>query len=68
MRLALSNGEWTRERAIVGTVNQVHEQIQSFIDVGVTKFIFEMLGVTRDETRSLIFESLRPFIDGNQND
>jgi alkanesulfonate monooxygenase SsuD/methylene tetrahydromethanopterin reductase-like flavin-dependent oxidoreductase (luciferase family) len=52
--LALSDGKWTRERSIVGTPEQVREQIQAFQALGVTLFMCEIQGQSREDTLALL--------------
>ncbi len=56
--LALSNGKWTPERALVGTPEQVTEQIRGFVDLGVDYFMVEVLGAAHPATRALAFDAV----------
>ena len=55
---ALSNGEWTAERALVGTPEQVVKQIQQFVDLGVDYFMVEVLGLANPAIRRLVVEEV----------
>ena len=57
---ALSNGRWTQENAIVGTPEQVVDQIEAFKATGVTYFMVEVLGLTDPATRALVVEQVLP--------
>lgn len=59
---ALSDGEWTRERAIVGTPEQVIEQFQAFTALGVDYFMVEVLGLHDPATRALVLEEVLPYV------
>ncbi len=52
--LALSEGKWTQERAIVGTPGQVCEQIHAFMALGVTQIMCEIQGQTDAATLKLL--------------
>lgn len=58
--VALSDGQWTSARALVGTPAQVIDQISAFMDLGVDYFMVEVLGVAAPATRALLFESVLP--------
>ncbi|MEM7114304.1 MAG: LLM class flavin-dependent oxidoreductase [Chloroflexota bacterium] len=55
---ALSNGEWTTERALVGSPEQVIAQIQQFVDLGVDYFMVEVLGLADPAIRRLVVEEV----------
>lgn len=57
---ALSNGQWTKARAFVGTPRQVVEQMQPFIELGVNYFMLEVLGLPAPETTSLVLGEVLP--------
>ncbi len=59
--LALSDGRWTPDNAIVGTVDQVQHRIQQYVDAGVTRFMFGMLDAETEHTRDLIQTVLQSF-------
>lgn len=56
--LALSNGKWTQEKAIVGTPEQVVAEMQRFIEAGVDYFMMEVLGLTDPETKAMVLEEV----------
>ncbi|MCL4300261.1 MAG: LLM class flavin-dependent oxidoreductase [Anaerolineae bacterium] len=56
--LALSNGKWTKERALVGTPEQVVAEMQRFIEAGVDYFMMEVLGLTDPETKAMVLEEV----------
>jgi alkanesulfonate monooxygenase SsuD/methylene tetrahydromethanopterin reductase-like flavin-dependent oxidoreductase (luciferase family) len=58
--LALSNGKWTQERAIVGTPEQAVAEIQRFIEAGVDYFMMEVLGLSNPDTRAMVLEEVLP--------
>jgi alkanesulfonate monooxygenase SsuD/methylene tetrahydromethanopterin reductase-like flavin-dependent oxidoreductase (luciferase family) len=59
---ALGDGEWTRERAIVGTPEQVIEQFQAFTALGVDYFMVEVLGLHDPATRAMVLEEVLPYV------
>ena len=60
---ALSNGEWTKEQAFVGTPAQVVEQMQEFAELGVDYFMVEVLGLSDSETRGMVLEDVLPKLE-----
>lgn len=58
--LALSNGKWTQEKALVGTPEQVVAEMQRFIEAGVDYFMMEVLGLTDPETKAMVLEEVLP--------
>jgi alkanesulfonate monooxygenase SsuD/methylene tetrahydromethanopterin reductase-like flavin-dependent oxidoreductase (luciferase family) len=56
--VALSDGRWTRQNAVVGTPAQVIEQLQEFKALGVSYFMTEVLDITSAETRAAVDEVL----------
>lgn len=62
--LALSNGKWTKERALVGTPEQVVAEMQRFIEAGVDYFMIEVLGLSITETRAMVLEEVLPVFSG----
>ena len=62
--VGLSDGEWTTERALVGTPAQVVEQIQQFIELGVDYFMVEILGLSNPDIMDLVLEKVLPNVDG----
>ena len=59
---ALSSGKWTKNNALAGTPDQVVEQIQEFIDLGVDYFMVEVLNLTDPNTRRLVLEEVLPLV------
>lgn len=57
---ALSNGKWTRDKALVGTPTQVAEQLQQFIELGVDYFMVEVLDLPNPATRQMVLEEIFP--------
>lgn len=51
---------WTPENAFVGTPKQIVEQMQPFIDAGVTYFQFVVLGLPDHEVIDLLTEEVLP--------
>lgn len=62
--LALSNGKWTQEKALVGTPEQVVAEMQRFIEAGVDYFMMEVLGLADPETIALVLEEVLPKVGG----
>lgn len=62
--LALSNGKWTKERALVGTPAQVVTEMQRFIEAGVDYFMMEVLGLSNPETKAMVLEEVLPRVKG----
>jgi alkanesulfonate monooxygenase SsuD/methylene tetrahydromethanopterin reductase-like flavin-dependent oxidoreductase (luciferase family) len=62
--LAFSNGKWTKERALVGTPEQVVAEMQRFIEAGVDYFMMEVLGLSVPETRAMVLEKVLPKVKG----
>jgi alkanesulfonate monooxygenase SsuD/methylene tetrahydromethanopterin reductase-like flavin-dependent oxidoreductase (luciferase family) len=58
--LALSNGKWTKERALVGTPELVVTEMQRFIEAGVDYFMMEILGLANPETKTMVLEAVLP--------
>jgi alkanesulfonate monooxygenase SsuD/methylene tetrahydromethanopterin reductase-like flavin-dependent oxidoreductase (luciferase family) len=61
---ALSDGKWTKERAIVGTPPQAVEQLQQFINLGVDYFMVEVLGLSNPEIKHMVLEEVLPRVSG----
>ena len=51
---------WEREGAFIGSPAQVIEQMQSFMDLGVSRFILEILEFSDDEVIGLLVEDILP--------
>jgi len=60
--VALSDGEWTSERAIVGTPARVIEQIEAYKAVGVDYFMFMVQGADDPTIRALITDEVMPYV------
>jgi alkanesulfonate monooxygenase SsuD/methylene tetrahydromethanopterin reductase-like flavin-dependent oxidoreductase (luciferase family) len=58
--VALSNGKWTSEKAIVGTVAQVIDQLHQFIDLGVDYFMVEVLGLPDQDIVDRVLNDVLP--------
>lgn len=58
--LARSDAKWTSQRAIVGTVEQVIEQIQAFVDIGVQHFIVEILDIEDEWVQNTLCNEIFP--------
>lgn len=54
------DSKWTPENAFVGTPTQIVEQMQPFIDAGVTYFMFVVLGLPDPEIIHLLTEEVLP--------
>lgn len=52
--LALSDGKWTTERAIVGSPDQLRDQLQALIELGVTQVMCEIQGQNSAATLALL--------------
>ena len=51
---------WEREGAFIGSPAQVIEQMQSFIDLGVSRFILEILEFSDEEVIGILVEDILP--------
>jgi len=60
--VALSDGRWTRQNAVVGTPAQVIEHLQEFAALGVSYFMVEVLNLPNAETRAMLLEEVLPKI------
>lgn len=58
--LARSDGRWSRDNALVGTFEDVKQQIQAFIDIGVSRFMINVLGLVDSKVRKQVFNDLFP--------
>lgn len=58
--LARSEGQWHRDNALVGTIDEVKAQIQSFVDVGVTRFMVDILDLADDAVHEQVLGDLLP--------
>ncbi len=63
---ALSDGRWTRSNAIVGTVEQVVDQLQAFANIGVTGMQVEILGADQPERLELVRDRVLAAFSGGQ--
>ena len=59
---ALSDGKWTKERALVGTPTEVVEQLQQFIEFGVDYFMVEVLGLSNPDIMRIVLEEVLPIV------
>lgn len=57
---ALSDGEWTKANAIVGSVQEVIDQMSEFVDFGVSYFMVEILGLPQPDIARMVFEDVLP--------
>ncbi|MDQ7026360.1 MAG: LLM class flavin-dependent oxidoreductase [Anaerolineae bacterium] len=57
---ALSNGKRTKANAIVGSVQEVIDQLNEFVDFGVSYFMVEILGLPQPDIARLVFEDILP--------
>ncbi|MCY3720122.1 MAG: LLM class flavin-dependent oxidoreductase [Anaerolineaceae bacterium] len=55
-----NNRSWEREDGFVGSPAQVIEQMQSFIDLGVSRFILEILEFSDEEVIGILKEDILP--------
>ena len=55
-----SDGKWHNGNALVGTISEVRDLMQDFINVGVSRFIVEVLDVADAYVQSSILEELIP--------
>lgn len=62
--LALSSGQWTTDNALVGSVQQVIDLINQFVENGVTYFMVEVLDIANEATRGLLLEEVFPHVIG----
>jgi alkanesulfonate monooxygenase SsuD/methylene tetrahydromethanopterin reductase-like flavin-dependent oxidoreductase (luciferase family) len=62
--LALSNGKWTKERALVGTPEQVVAEMQRFSEAGVDYFMMEVLGLSNPTVKAMVLEEVLPRVKG----
>ena len=56
----LSDRVWTRERALVGTPQQVMEQVNAFEDLGVDYFMCDVLGLDNPLAKELFLSEILP--------
>lgn len=64
--LALSGGQWTRENAIIGSVQQVIDLTNQFVAGGVRYFMVEVLGIADADTLGMLLEDVLPHVDQYQ--
>ncbi len=55
---------WTRDNAFVGTPQQVIEQMQPFIELGVNYFMLDVLGRDNPDIQQLLLEEVLPHVTG----
>jgi alkanesulfonate monooxygenase SsuD/methylene tetrahydromethanopterin reductase-like flavin-dependent oxidoreductase (luciferase family) len=58
--LAVGKGKWTSQNAFVGTPQQVVEQIQPFVEAGVTYFVCAVQGLADPDVMGMILEEVMP--------
>jgi alkanesulfonate monooxygenase SsuD/methylene tetrahydromethanopterin reductase-like flavin-dependent oxidoreductase (luciferase family) len=58
--LALGKGKWTSQNAFVGTPQQVIEQMQPFVEAGVTYFVCEVQGLPDPDVIGMVLEEVLP--------
>ena len=58
--VALSDGRWTKDNAFVGTPQQAVELMQPFVELGVTYFMLEILGLPDSDVIGMVTEDVLP--------
>lgn len=58
--LSLSDGKWTVDRALCGTPEQVVEQMQALVALGVDYFFVEVLGLSDPAIKAMVLEDVLP--------
>jgi len=56
--------KWTRERAFVGSPQQIAEQMQAFVDIGCDYFMVDIIGAPDPEPLALFTEEVMPALEG----
>ena len=56
--LALTNGQWTKDNAFVGTPDQIRRELGEFIELGVDCFTVEVPGLENPELRELLIREV----------
>ncbi|MGB1285965.1 MAG: LLM class flavin-dependent oxidoreductase [Aggregatilineales bacterium] len=56
--------KYSTDDAFVGTPEQIAEQLQAFIDVGVDYFMVDVIGLPDEEVISLVTDRLMPMVKG----
>ena len=59
----LSDRVWTQERALVGTPQQVMEQVNAFEDLGVDYFMCDVLGLDNPLAKELFLAEILPHFE-----
>lgn len=62
--IALSDGKWTKDNAIVGSKQQVADLINQFVEGGVRYFMVEILDIANPKTLELLLTDVLPHIKG----
>ena len=57
---ALSNNQWTRDNAFVGTTQQIIQQLEPFSNAGVDYYMFEILGLPDPDVIDMVLEDILP--------
>lgn len=60
--LALSDGKWTEERGFIGTPQQVIDQLAPFLEIGVSLFMFDVLGFPNEDVIQMVVEDIIPVL------
>jgi alkanesulfonate monooxygenase SsuD/methylene tetrahydromethanopterin reductase-like flavin-dependent oxidoreductase (luciferase family) len=55
---------WSIEGALVGTPAQIVEKMRAFVELGVSYFIFEIIGMPDPEPLALVTEEILPHVRG----
>ncbi|MBZ0301310.1 MAG: LLM class flavin-dependent oxidoreductase, partial [Anaerolineae bacterium] len=58
--LALSSGRWNKDNAFVGTAQECIDLMQPFVELGVSYFMLEILGLPDPEILSVVTETIFP--------
>lgn len=62
--LALSDGKWTEERGFVGTPQQIVDLLGPFLEIGVSLFMFDVLGFPHEDVIGMVQEHVIPALQG----
>jgi alkanesulfonate monooxygenase SsuD/methylene tetrahydromethanopterin reductase-like flavin-dependent oxidoreductase (luciferase family) len=52
--------KYTTDNAFVGTPSQIVEQMQAFVDIGVTYFMIDILGLPDETIREMVLKEILP--------
>ena len=55
-----STDEWYKKNALFGTLDEVRDVMQAFVDAGVSRFIVEILDIHDEDFQSSVLEKLIP--------